>query len=73
MAPLIAWMFAALFGLQGFAQQASVTQASMPSMVSATVLAAEYNLDSRLVTAVVFVSTLLSPFSLTPLLVFLGQ
>lgn len=72
-APLAALLFAALFGLQGFPRQASVTQASMPSMVSATVLAAEYNLDSKLVTAVVFVSTLLSPFTLTPLLVFLGR
>jgi predicted permease len=72
-APLAALLFAALFGLQGFTRQASVTQASMPSMVSATVLAAEYNLDSKLVTAVVFISTLLSPFTLTPLLVFLGQ
>jgi len=72
-APLAALLFAALFGLQGFPRQASVTQASMPSMVSATVLAAEYNLDSRLVTAVVFISTLLSPFTLTPLLVFLGR
>jgi predicted permease len=72
-APLAALLFAALFGLQGFTRQASVTQASMPSMVSATVLAAEYNLDSKLVTAVVFISTLLSPFTLTPLLVFLGR
>lgn len=72
-APLAALLFAALFGLQGFPRQASVTQASMPSMVSATVLAAEYNLDARLVTAVVFISTLLSPFTLTPLLVYLGQ
>jgi predicted permease len=72
-APLAALLFAALFGLQGFPLQASVTQASMPSMVSATVLAAEYNLDSKLVTAVVFISTLLSPFTLTPLLVFLGR
>jgi predicted permease len=71
-APLAALLFAALFGLQGFSRQASVTQASMPSMVSATVLAAEYDLDSKLVTAVVFISTLLSPFTLTPLLVFLG-
>ena len=70
--PLMALLFAMLFGLQGFPRQASVTQASMPSMVSATVLAAEYNLDSKLVTAVVFISTLLSPFTLTPLLVFLG-
>jgi malate permease and related proteins len=72
-APFAALLFAALFGLQGFPFQASVTQASMPSMVSATVLAAEYNLDSKLVTAVVFISTLLSPFTLTPLLVFLGR
>ena len=72
-APLAALLFAALLGLQDYSRQASVTQASMPSMVSATVLATEYNLDSRLVTAVVFVSTLLSPFTLTPLLVFLGR
>jgi hypothetical protein len=72
-APLMALLFAALFGLQGFPRQASVTQASMPSMVSATVLATEYNLDSKLVTAVVFISTLLSPLTLTPLLVFLGR
>jgi predicted permease len=72
-APLAALLFAALFGLQGFPRQASVTQASMPSMVSATVLATEYNLDSKLVTAVVFISTLLSPLTLTPLLVFLGR
>ena len=72
-APLAALLFAALFGLQGFPRQASVTQASMPSMVSATVLATEYNLDAKLVTAVVFISTLLSPLTLTPLLVFLGR
>lgn len=72
-APLAAIFFAALFGLQHFPRQASVTEASMPSMVSATVLATEYNLDAKLVTAVVFISTLLSPLTLTPLLVFLGR
>ena len=72
-APLAALLFAGLFGLQDVSRQVSVTQASMPSMVSATVLATEYNLDSRLVTAVVFISTLLSPLTLTPLLVFLGR
>lgn len=72
-APLLALILAGLFGLQGFSRQASVTQASMPSIVSSTVLATEYNLDARLVTAVVFISTLLSPFTLTPLLVFLGR
>jgi len=72
-APLAALLLTALFGIQGFARQGSMTQASMPSMVSATVLATEYQLDAKLVTAVVFVSTLLSPLTLTPLLVFLGR
>ena len=72
-APLIALLLTGLFGLQGFARQGSVTEASMPSMVSSTVLATEYNLDSRLVTAIIFISTILSPLTLTPLLVFLGR
>lgn len=71
-APALALLIAAWFGVQGFARQGAVTQASMPSMVSATVLAAEYHLDSKLIAAVVFVSTVLSPLTLTPLLVFLG-
>jgi predicted permease len=72
-APLVAFLFAALYGMQGFAHQGVITQASMPSMVSSTVLATEYHLDAKLVTAVVFISTLLSPLTLTPLLVFLGR
>ena len=72
-APLLGLALAALFGIQGSARQGAVTQASMPSMVSATVLAAEYHLDSKLIAAVVFVSTLLSPLTLTLLLVFLGS
>jgi len=72
-APLIALFLAGLFGLNGYARQGSVTEAAMPSMVSATVLATEYQLDSKLVTAIIFISTLLSPLTLTPLLVFLGK
>lgn len=72
-APALALLIAAWFGVQGFARQGAVTQASMPSMVSATVLAAEYHLDSKLIAAIVFVSTVLSPLTLTPLLVFLGR
>lgn len=72
-APLFALLITALFGIQAFARQGAITQASMPSMVSSTVLAEEYNLDSNLIAAVVFVSTLLSPLTLTPLLVFLGR
>lgn len=72
-APVLALLITAVFGIQGFARQGAITQASMPSMVSATVLATEYHLDSKLIAAVVFVSTLLSPLTLTPLLVFLGR
>ena len=72
-APFVALLLTGLFGIQGFARQGSVTEASMPSMVSATVLATEYQLDSRLITAIIFISTLLSPLTLTPLLVFLGR
>ncbi|MEP7137432.1 MAG: AEC family transporter, partial [Chloroflexota bacterium] len=71
-APLGALLIAALFGFKGVIRQGVVTQASMPSMVSATVLATEYHLDSKLVTAVIFISTILSPITLTLLLVFLG-
>ena len=72
-APVVAFLLTGLLGIESFAQQGSVTQAAMPSMVSSTVLATEYQLDSRLVTAIIFISTLLSPLTLTPLLVFLGR
>ena len=71
-APLIALSIAMLFGMQALVRGAVVTQASMPSIVSSAVLAMEYQLDSKFVTSVIFISTLLSPLTLTPLLVFLG-
>jgi predicted permease len=45
----------------------------MPSAVMTTIIAAEYKIEPQLVTAIIFVSTVLSPFTLTPLLVFLGR
>ncbi|KAF0108297.1 MAG: permease [Anaerolineaceae bacterium] len=71
--PLIGLGMAALFGLQGPARQAGVTEAGMPSAVMTTMLAAEYKLEPSLITAIVLVNTLLSPLTLTPLLVFLGR
>jgi hypothetical protein len=71
-APLIGLSLASLFGVTGFARTAMVTQASMPTIVSSAVLAMEYQLDSKLVTAIIFISTVLSPLTLTPLLVYLG-
>jgi predicted permease len=73
MAPLVGLLLSLLFGLQGAAHQAGVIQASMPAAVNTTILAAEYQLDSSLVTAIVFIGTLLSPLTLTPLIVLLGK
>jgi len=71
--PLVGLLLSFLFGLQGAAHQAGVIQASMPAAVNTTILAAEYQLDSSLVTAIVFISTLLSPLTLTPLIVILAR
>jgi hypothetical protein len=71
--PIIGLLLAMPFGLQGAARQASITETAMPAAVTNMVLAAEYGLDTSLVTAMVFVGTILSPLTLTPLLVFLGS
>ncbi len=70
--PLLAFFLAARFGLQGAARQAGILEASMPTAVMATVLATEFDVEPGFLTAVVFSSTLLSPLTLTPLLVILG-
>ncbi len=71
--PLVGLGLAAMFGLQGPAYKAGVTETGTPTAVMTTVLATEYKLDSSLVTAIIFVSTILSPLTLTPLLYFLGR
>lgn len=65
-------LLAPLFGLEGVARQAGVLQASMPSAVITTILAGQYDVEPDFVTAVVLVTTLLSPFTITPLLALLG-
>ncbi len=71
--PVVGFLLAASLGLQGAARQANVIESAMPAAVTNTVLATEYGLDSSLVTAMVFIGTLLSPLTLTPLLVFLEK
>ena len=70
---LLGFALAGWLGLNGVARQAGIVEASMSSAVANTNLAAEYKLDTSLVAASVLVSTLLSPLTLTPLLVFLGK
>ncbi len=68
----IAWLLAPLLGLEDAARQAGILQAAMPSAVVTTVLATEYDVEPDFVTAAVFVSTITSPLTLTPLLAVLG-
>lgn len=71
-APAIALGFSFIFGLEGFARQAGITESAMPTAVVTTVLATEYNVEPSFVSTVVFVSTILSPLTVTPLLAYLG-
>jgi hypothetical protein len=70
-APLVAIALAAALGLQGVTRQAAILEASMPTAVITTVIALQYDLDMDLVTGVVIASTLLSPVTLSPLIVYL--
>jgi predicted permease len=63
---------AAPLGLHGAARQAALLQCAMPSAVITIVLATEYDTEPAFVTSVVILTTLLSPLTLTPLLVHLG-
>jgi predicted permease len=72
LSPLVAHGLAPLFGVDELARQVSVLQAAMPSAVITIVLASEYGVEPRFVTAVVFTGTVLSPLTLTPLLMLLG-
>ena len=70
-APIVALGLASVLGVVGPARQAGVVLAAMPAAVVTTILALEFEVAPALVTSVVFVSTLLSPFTLTPLIAYL--
>jgi predicted permease len=72
-APFVGLLLASLFGFGHTARQGSVLEASMPAAVATTVVATEYKLEPSLVTAIVFLGTVLSPLTLTPLIVYLAR
>lgn len=71
--PLLALALSPWFGFSAPMRQAAVLEAAMPTAVMATVLATEFDAEPAFVTAAVFLSTLLSPLTITPLLAFLGK
>jgi hypothetical protein len=61
-------LLAHVVGLSGAGRQAGVLQSAMPVAVGTTILAVEFEVEPAFVTSVVFLSTILSPFTLTPLI-----
>jgi predicted permease len=68
---LLGLLLAEVLGLDGAARQAGVLQAAMPVAVVTTILAVEFEVEPTFVTSVVFLSTILSPLTLTPLIAWL--
>ena len=62
-----------VLGLTGLARQVAIVGASMPAAVITTVLALEFDLDPSFATGAVFLSTILSPFTLVLLIAYLKQ
>ncbi len=74
-APALAGGFLLALGvpLQTDLGRAVLVEAAMPVAVTTTVLAVEYKLDAAYISLVIFVSTLLSPLTVTALLQWLGS
>lgn len=69
--PLIGLGLTLLLGFSGPSRAAAITLASMPAAVVTTVLALEFELDSSFITSTVFITTLLSPLTLVPIIALL--
>jgi predicted permease len=71
-APFVALGLVEVLGISGPARQAAVVLSSMPVAVVTTILALEFDLAPEFVTSAVFVSTVLSPLTLTFLIAYLS-
>jgi predicted permease len=70
--PVWAWILLPLFHLPRAGQQSAILEAAMPTAVLTSVIASEYQVEPEFVAGAVLVSTLLSPLTITPLILLLG-
>jgi predicted permease len=68
--PLVGFGLAAVLALSGGARTAFILQASMPTAVMTIILATEYHLNTELMSNIILISLLLSPLTLTPLILY---
>ncbi len=72
-APFVAMGLTWALGVTGAARSAIVVLASMPTAVITTILALEFEVAPAFVTNVVFLTTILSPLTLSPLIAYLRR
>jgi predicted permease len=70
--PILALLLIPYFGITGVARQGVILETAMPAAIMSTLIATEFDVEPNFVTAVVFITTLLSPLTLTILLSYLG-
>ena len=70
--PALAWLLAPALGLSVLGRQAGIIEAGTPTAVLSTVIATEFDAQPEFVTGAVLATTLLSPLTITPLLLLLG-
>lgn len=66
--PVLTWMISPLFQLPELARSTSIVEAGMPSAVLTSILALKFDTEPEFVTGAVFITTLISPITLTLLL-----
>jgi predicted permease len=70
--PALAFLVAGWMGLSGPAYQAGMLESAMPSGVAASVFAVEYDVEPEFAANMVLFTTLVSPFTITLLILLLG-
>ncbi len=65
---LLAWGLALVMGLQGVTWQVCILESAMPAAITPLIIAMEFDAKPKLVTSVIFLSTLVSMVTLTVLL-----
>ncbi|MCS7251869.1 MAG: AEC family transporter [Anaerolineae bacterium] len=63
--PLVAIPLARAWGLEEPARQAGLLESAMPAAISSMVMAVEFGMHPRIIAGIIFLSTLLSPFTLS--------
>ncbi len=69
--PIISFPLAALMGMSGITSAVCIVESSMPTAVMASIVAVEFDAKPKLVTSIIFASTLCSIVTLTILLAIL--